>query len=66
MFELTEKNVLDVYKTCCCTATKTLLHLLGLDSLHEVIPTKPKGHVDHMALHSLMGCTTQHTFMPMT
>lgn len=65
-----EKNVpcvsLAVYKACCYAAAKTPLHLLGLDSLHEVILTKPIGHVDHMALHSLMSCTTQHTFMAVT
>lgn len=37
---------------------KTLPHLLVLDSFHEVIPTKPIGHVDHMVLHSLIDCTT--------
>lgn len=58
----TLKNVLflslAVYKACCYAATKTLLHLLGLASLPEVILSKPIGHVDHMALHSLIGCTT--------
>lgn len=41
--------------------------LLVLDSLDEQILAKPKGHVDHMALHRLMACTTQRrTFMAAT
>lgn len=40
---------------------------LVLDSLDEQTLAKPKGHVDHMALHSLMACTTQRrTFMAAT
>lgn len=42
---------------------KTLPHLLGLDSPHQVIPEKPEGHVGHMVPRSLIGCTTRHTFM---
>lgn len=35
------------------------LTLLILDSPNEVILAQPKGHVHHMALHSLSACTTQ-------
>lgn len=35
------------------------LTLLVLGSPDEVILAKPKGHIDHMALHSLTACTTQ-------
>lgn len=34
-------------------------HGFTLDSPDEVILAEPKGHVGHMALHSLAACTTQ-------
>lgn len=52
------------YKACFCASNKMPPHLLV--SLLPWIPTKPIGHVDHMALHSLIDCTTSHTFMTMT
>lgn len=33
-------------------------HGFTLDSPDEVILAEPKGHVGHMALHSLAACTT--------
>lgn len=34
-------------------------HGFTLDSPDEVILAEPKGHVGHMALHSLAACTTR-------